>query len=72
MVYGDTNSTLVRCNSSKSYVKLAHIEAQLKAEGIGLYRTEFPFSDKITLSNRGRAVHMVYKRLLDSMPEIGK
>ncbi|WP_027359791.1 phosphoenolpyruvate--protein phosphotransferase [Desulforegula conservatrix] len=41
---------------------------QLKAEGIGLYRTEFPFLIRSTFPTEAEQ-YIVYKRLLDSMPD---
>ncbi len=40
----------------------------LKAEGIGLYRTEFPFLIRTTFPSEAEQ-YVIYKRLFDSMPE---
>ena len=40
----------------------------LKAEGIGLYRTEFPFLIRSTFPSEAEQ-YVIYKRLFDSMPD---
>ena len=44
------------------------IATDLKAEGIGLYRTEFPFLIRSAVPSEEEQFH-VYKRLFDEMPE---
>jgi phosphotransferase system enzyme I (PtsP) len=58
----------VRLLANINLLSQLDLAIQLKAEGIGLYRTEFPFLIRSTFPTEAEQ-YMVYKRLLDSMPE---
>lgn len=57
----------VRLLANINLLSQLDLAKQLKAEGIGLYRTEFPFLIRSTFPTEAEQ-YMVYKRLLDSMP----
>lgn len=58
----------VRLLANINLLSQLDLAIQLKAEGIGLYRTEFPFLIRSTFPTEAEQ-YMVYKRLLDSMPD---
>ncbi|MBN2341169.1 MAG: phosphoenolpyruvate--protein phosphotransferase [Deltaproteobacteria bacterium] len=60
-----TAVTLLANINLLSEVSLAQ---KLKSEGIGLYRTEFPFLIRTTFPSEAEQ-YVIYKRLFDSMPD---
>lgn len=58
----------VRLLANINLLSQLELAKQLKAEGIGLYRTEFPFLIRSTFPTEAEQ-YLVYKRLLDSMPD---
>lgn len=58
----------IRLLANINLLSQLEIAKKLKTEGIGLYRTEFPFLIRSTFPTEAEQ-YLVYKRLLDSMPD---
>ena len=61
-----TDGSRVHLMANINLLSEAPLARKLKAEGVGLYRTEFPFLIRTTLPSETEQ-YVVYKRLLDEM-----